>query len=316
MVLYNYIIFHKGCIDGFSSFIILAKSGKISHDGIIYLDVPSAKKIPPNIENKTIIIMDVAYKKSILEEIVDLSTSVTFIDHHITIRDDVNSLSNNEKLTVIYDENESGASLTWKFFNPNMQLPLFIRYIKDNDIGKWKLKYTHEFIASLDVHYNLSIDAKNISRWNKLFKPDVVKKIIKKGKIYKEYMDFLLGINSKKYSMEAFPSEKIYEEYSHAFRKPGEYKVAVVCGSGCPSISLLGLKIAQTIDCDFVIIWNLHLDKKEYVLSFRSQCTDVGTIAKIFGGGGHTLASACSFPITKYSIQDLFFPQSLPRQNK
>lgn len=316
MILYNYVIFHKGCIDGFSSFIVLCKSGKISDDAIIYPDVPSAKKIPPNIENKTIIIMDVAYKGTILEEIVELASSVVFIDHHVTIRDDVKKIQNSNKLTIIYDEKESGVSLTWKFFNSKKPLPLFVRYIKDNDIGTWKLKYTHEFIASLDTHYNLSLDPRNILKWMKLFKPDIVKKIIDKGKIYREYMDFLLEINSKKYSMEAFPSEKIYEEYTEYFKKPGEYKVAVVCGSGCPSTSLLGLKIMQTVDCDFAIIWSLHLDKKEYILSFRSQHTDVGNIAKIFGGGGHTLASACSFPITKYSIQDLFFPQSLPRQNK
>ena len=46
-------------------------------------------------------------------------------------------LSHPKKVTIVYDEKESGASLTWKFLFPKQQMPLFIRYIKDNDIEEW-----------------------------------------------------------------------------------------------------------------------------------------------------------------------------------
>ena len=59
--MYNYVIFHKGCNDGFASFIILNKSKLISNDAIIYQDVPSAKSVPQRITGKDVIIMDVAY---------------------------------------------------------------------------------------------------------------------------------------------------------------------------------------------------------------------------------------------------------------
>lgn len=317
MVLYNYVIFHKGCLDGFASFIILQKSGNIAHDAIICPDVPSTKVLPSNLENKDVIILDVAYKYDILTEITEKVKSVTFIDHHVTIHNDVEKIKmSNDKIKMIYNENECGASLTWYFFYKNKKLPLFIKYIRDNDIGTWNLKFTHQFIAALETNYTLSLNHNNIWKWMELFNKHVVKILIKRGKIYKEYMDHLLDINSKRYSMELFPSEMIYEQYTDYFKKPAEYKVAVVCGAGCPNSSLLGLKMMNVLNCDFVIIWSLHLDKKEYVLSFRSKIVDVGKIAKIFGGGGHKLASACSFSITKYAIQDLFFPTSLPRQNK
>ena len=38
----------------------------------------------------------------------------------------------------------------------------------------------------------------------------------------------------------------------------------------------------------------------------RSKKVDVGTICKKFGGGGHTLAAACSFPSSQYRIEDMF----------
>ena len=41
----------------------------------------------------------------------------------------------------------------------------------------------------------------------------------------------------------------------------------------------------DTIDCDFVMIWSYQLEKKEYIISFRSKIVDVGKIAQIFGGG-------------------------------
>jgi oligoribonuclease NrnB/cAMP/cGMP phosphodiesterase (DHH superfamily) len=314
--MYNYVIFHRGCLDGFTSFIILHMSGKIKDDAKIFPDVPSTTNIPQGIEGKHIIIMDVAYKNDVLKEIIHLAASVVFIDHHVTIHDEVDLIDKSKTTKIIYDENECGASLTWQFLHPNKDLPLFVKYIRDNDLGLWKKKHTHAFIAALNIKHDTNLSDSNISRWMKLMNEHVVKKLISRGKIYQEYIDNMLDVNSRRYSMEKFPSEVIYEEYTEYFKKPGQYKVAVVCGGGCPSTSLLGLKMMNVVDCDFVIFWNLHMDRKEYVLSFRSSHVDVGNIAKIFNGGGHKLASAGSFSVNKYSITDLFYPQSLPRQNK
>jgi hypothetical protein len=334
MSTYNYIIFHKNCFDGFTSFMILQKTKKISKHAVVFPDVPSAKTPPNGVAGKDVIIMDVAYKYEVLKQICMVAKSVLFIDHHITIHDDVLKIKKDivilddtrqnvngrgdivKNMEIIYDEQECGASLTWKYFFGEKEMPLFIKYIKDNDIGTWKLKWTHEFIAALDVNYKTNLDRKTIQKWEKLFDPDVAQAVAKKGKIYREYINHLAKENAKRYSMEAFPSEKIYEEFTEYFNKPGEYKVAVFCGGGCPSATILGLKMLETIECDFALMWNLNLDRKEYIISFRSKITDVGRIAHAFGGGGHTLASACSFPTTRYNIQDLFFPRSLPRQSK
>ncbi len=317
---YNYAIYHKNCQDGFSSLLVLLKSKRITQDAIIYHDVPSANFPPKDIDNKDIIIMDVAYKYDVLKEIFERAKSIVFIDHHVTIKDDVEKLKLNmkdkKKITIIYDEDESGASLTWKFLFKDEKFPLFIKYIKDNDIGTWKLKHTKPFIYSLRVKYDIDLKRDIIKKWMDLFDDKNVKKLVKIGKIYEEYANSLLDENVRKYSLEAFPNEKIYLEFIDYFMKPGQYRVAVICGSGCPSSSLLGNKIMETIDCDFAIIWTYHMDKKEYILSFRSKEVDVGSIAAIFGGGGHKLASACSFSSSKYHIQDLFFSNSLPRKNK
>lgn len=314
---YNYAIYHKNCPDGFSSLIVLLKSKRITKDAIIYHDVPSASYPPKDIDNKNIIIMDVAYKYDVLKEILNRAKSVVFIDHHVTIKNDVEKLSNipkyKNKIKIIYDVNESGASLTWKFLFKNQKMPLFIKYIRDNDIGTWKLKDTKPFIYCLRVKYDIDLKKEIVHAWKELFDDKNVKKVVKIGRIYEEYANSLLEENIRRYSMEAFPSHKIYNDFTENFTKPGQYKVSVVNGSGCPSASILGNKMMESLDCDFVILWTYQMEKKEYILQFRSKIVDVGEIAKMFGGGGHKLASACSISASKYNIQDLFFTHSLPR---
>lgn len=316
-VIFDYVIFHRNCLDGFSSFIILTKTGVIANDAIIYPDVPSAKEEPPGLGGKNVIIVDVAYKEQVLERIFQEAEYVLFIDHHVTIRNDVLRLITlYPQHHIVYDSAKSAVQLTWDYFFPDKKVPWFVRYIGDNDIGEWRLKNTRDFILGLQVNYPLELTRENIEKWNNLYDNNEIKRLIRDGRKYGEYETFLLNTNSKRYSLEQFPSQMIFDDFPDFFREPGQYRVAVINGSGCPSTSLLGKRIVDTVDCDFCMIWMLHLDKKEMVISFRSNKADVGSIAQLFGGGGHKFASATSIPLSRYNITDLFFPTSLPRSRK
>jgi len=313
-IYYNYVIFHKKCPDGFTGFVILHNSGLIDRNAKIMPDVPSAKQ-PPSDINGDVIIIDVAYKYDILEQIIKRANSVIFIDHHITIRNDVLKLKEKypNKLKIIYNEKKSGATLVWEFLHPNKKHPKFIDLIEDNDIGAWKLPNVKDFITGFNVKFNLRLTQENIIKFKSLFKNSTINKLIKIGKVYNEYKHYLVNENSTRISIEKFPSDLIYQEYSNFFTKPGQYKVAVYCGSSCPTASELAKKVLSENKCDFFISWVLNLDKNEYVLTLRSETVDVGNIAKLFNGGGHTYAAACSFKINKYNITDLFYGSSLPR---
>jgi nanoRNase/pAp phosphatase (c-di-AMP/oligoRNAs hydrolase) len=312
---YNYVIFHKKCPDGFTGFFILHKSKQIHKKAMIYPDVPSAKFTPNNIDDKDIIIIDVAYKYDILRTITIKAKSVLFIDHHITIRDDVIKLENEfqHKFKSIYNEKKSGATLTWEFLYPHKKHPYFIDLIEDNDIGKWELPNIKDFMSGFSVNYDLKLNEGNIKNFNTLYKKSTIKQLINKGKIYNEYRKYLTNENSTRISIERFPSEKIYSEFKDHFKKPGQYKVAVYCGSSCPAPSELAEKILNDTKCDFFMSWVLNLDRDEYVLTLRSLNVNVGEIAKLFNGGGHIYAAACSFKIKKYNIKDLFLGDSIPR---
>lgn len=315
--MFNYIIFHRGCLDGYSGFFIAHMSGKLTKDVIIYPDVPSTKKIPPGIENKRIIIIDVAYKNDVLKEIFKYAQSVVFIDHHITIRDDINNLIktiDKSKYTIIYDEKYCGATLAWKYFYPRHKYPLFLDYVQDNDTGTWVLADTKPFILALKSYYMLSTEKKNINKWFRLLNKEHVDYLIEQGKIIEKYNIHLLGVSVRNHSKERFPSIKVFNKYSNYFKKAGQYTVLVFNGFNNPSVSELGEEALKRYEGDFCIMWVLNLDRKEYILSMRSKNVDVGSICKLFGGGGHTYSAACSLSAKEWRIEDMFFEHSLPRE--
>jgi hypothetical protein len=310
-MIYNYVIFHKNCLDGFTGFLILHNSNSIDYENAkIFPDVPSATKMPPGVEDKNVIIIDVAYNSNVLQDIIKYAKSVVFIDHHETIKNDVENIKKTskyaDKLTVIYDDRLCGATLTWNFIHEKKKMPLFLSYIQDNDTGTWNLPDTEHFVAAIEAKYDFRVDKENMRTWEKLFADKTVTKLIKRGRIYYEYVKFLVKSNKNRYSVHNFPSDVIYSEHKSLFSKPGQYKVAVYCGSGCPSATALARQIMKNTNCDFVIMWVYIMDKKKYVLTFRSRDADVGAIAKVFGGGGHKLAASCSITSDKHHIYGMF----------
>jgi len=296
---YNYIIFHKNCMDGFTGFYIFIKSKCWAKNPIVYPDVPFTDKVPPNIKNKNVIVIDVAYKPQIVEQIAEQANKLLFIDHHKTIVDDIKNLNLQKPHKIIYDVNECGASLTWNYFFNNKKMPTFVHYIKDNDLGNWKLKNTYAFISYIETKYSLDISKHNLKKWDKLLDKKYLNKLIEKGRLYNEYKTHLIHKYSKNYTLKKFPNKK----YSNKHLQEGKHTVAVV-QCGCPSVSMLGKYIVENIKCDFCIIWNYNIRKNKYTVSLRSNKVDIGTIAKDFGGGGHKFAAAFSININ--NINELF----------
>jgi oligoribonuclease NrnB/cAMP/cGMP phosphodiesterase (DHH superfamily) len=306
-ITFNYVIYHKSCIDGFTGLIIALRSGLIDANAIIYADVPSTYNVPPNIKNMNVLIIDVAYRINVLKDITSNAKYVVFIDHHITSHDTAMELKNkNDNLHIVYDEKKSGASLTWHYFHPKEKVPVFVKYIEDNDIGAWKHEKTKPFILAIKTIFRINEDEDNIKKWDKLFDKNNVANLVKIGKYMKNYNDYLTHLNLPRHPIERFPSKKVYDMNPSLFKKIGMYKVAVFCGMNCPSVSDLSTLALERLDCDFCIMWTYGTDNKKYVLSMRSKKVNVAKICELFDGGGHKLASACSFNSNKLIIDDLF----------
>jgi hypothetical protein len=189
-----------------------------------------------------------------------------------------------------------------------------VRLIEDNDTGRWKMPHIFDFISALSVRYNLNHTKSTLKQWSKLYSTNEINRLISLGKIYNEYKEHLVESFYKRISIEKFPSETLYKANTNLFTKPGQYKCAVYNGSPCPNPSDLAKRIFKNFGCDFFMSWVYNMDRKEYILVFRSEKVDVGSIAKIFNGGGHTLAAAASIKDYSFTITDLFYGNHLERK--
>ena len=201
--MFNYIIFHEGCIDGFSGLFVTILAGRLTSDVIIYGDSPYTKYVPQNITGKDIIIIDVAYKKEILENIFKTAKSVVFIDHHISISNDIKPIyeqyNKNNNIQLIYNEQYCGSLLTWKYFFGDKKIPVFLKYVDDSDRGIWKYPKTKPFIMALRIYYKTEPKTNNIAEWKTLLDKSRVSKLVKIGTHMKKYNEHIISINVEKH---------------------------------------------------------------------------------------------------------------------
>lgn len=309
-IVYDYIIFHKDCLDGFTGFYIFLKTKCWKSQPHVYPDIPYSNTVPPNIDGKNIIIIDVAYNANLLKQIIRKANYVLFVDHHITVRDDSLAFEGNDKYKYVYDVNESGASLVWNHFFNKSEMPLFVKYIKDNDIGAWKHDESIPFTVALSTLYSLDTSFENLRKWDSLLEDSTVNALVEKGKIYQEYRLRMFERVSNKISVIDFPNKRIIKYFTDQNLKvkmnPSMYKVAVF--NGGTDISGLGKYIVEKYQCDFCLFFTYNIINTKYIVSMRSNKVDVGYIAKLFGGGGHKFSASFSFFANKFphSINNLF----------
>lgn len=137
------VLFHKHCLDGraaawalFQRFGSNADYIAIGHNG----DGQKAieKALEATNEEKDVYIVDYTPSKEAIIQLLEKSKSVTIADHHVAAKEKTSGIAS-EKLTVFFDPNESGASLTWKTLVENYiekrEDPWFLEEVRKIDLG-------------------------------------------------------------------------------------------------------------------------------------------------------------------------------------
>jgi len=269
----NIIIYHKNCNDGFGS--ALAAWIKFKNNAIYYPAHHNSN--PPDVTNMNVYICDFSYKKEVLEKMIQISKSLIVIDHHKTAEKELQDINNENK---IFDMNQSGAVLTWKYFFPEKKLPLLLEYIEDRDLWNNKLENTKEcFFALCDLPKKFEI-------WKKYLDDDKIPELFSQGSVIFNHNQLLIKqIANSSYLIK---QELDGKNYNIAYLNSNILK------------SDLGnyLVVNKYLDSDFSAIYHYEGEDDKTVFSLRStdEKTDVSNIAKLFGGGGHRCASGCSLP--------------------
>lgn len=225
-----------------------------------------------DLSNVEIYVIDFSFSKEVLLDLQDKCKKLVILDHHVGAKENIESVREH-----IYGENESGCVLAWKYFFPDIGIPLAIQYVSDSDTWTHKMsdyEIVDAYIYKTDNDFTFNYFQRIVDELSDEKRFEEVKKI---GKVLREA--YLSTVN--KYLDRA-------EEVEFA-----GYKVLAV---NAPSEikSELGHKLAEKTGTFGVIYYYFE---GKWRFSLRSvDDFDVSEIAKKMGGGGHKNAAAFTIP--------------------
>lgn len=136
----NYVLYHGSCSDGFgAAFAAWKKFG----DRATYVPVSHGQPPPDLPEGSSVYILDFSYKRDVVVSMM-LGHEITILDHHKSAAEDLADLD-----CALFNMNESGATLAWKYFAPYAQVPPLLQYIRDRDLWLFQLPHSREVSAAI-----------------------------------------------------------------------------------------------------------------------------------------------------------------------
>ena len=274
------ILYHADCPDGFGA---AWAARKKFGDEAEYIGVHHESPPPDGLEGKEIYTLDFTYPLEITKDLIAKNKRVTSIDHHVSVEGAIELTKD-----YLYDNNHSGAVLSWTYFHKGRNTPKMLEYIEDRDLYRFNIKETKAVCAFIDSYdYDFKV-------WDKLAEDIQDDKIrvdcISKGEVIVKYEEELV----KHFIDENARLCDFEGHQTYVVNAPHEFasQVGAILYKKNPPIA---------------VIWNE--DKERVNVSLRSDGTvDVSQIATKFGGGGHKessgfrLESITSFPWKEKNI--------------
>lgn len=306
------IVSHGGCPDGLvAAWAGWKKLKEIGKEVEIYFayhgdDVPYDKFV-----DKNIYMVDFAYDDpETLLKIINLSRSFTLHDHHKSAQEKLATLSTpgHEDVEIIFDMNESGASLAWKFFHKEQPMPKLVEHIRDRDLWTWNDDNSEAFLANFDSY------PRNFETCDLFSNPAMYEKFLEEGEAILRYKNQLIETGIKhgrlmNLKLPVGPMRRFFRSILPGNMKKligKKVKVYAVNNTSKTTGSEIGSIMANSPGgVDVSVVWSYDQESESIVASLRSKRTDVSKLAGLFGGGGHKNAAGMLF---KGQPNELFEP--------
>ena len=259
------VIYHGNCMDGFTAAWVIWREHK--H----WEFHPSAySDPPPDVKDREVYMVDIAYKKSVIEQMAKEAKSITIIDHHKTAQKHLVNLPSN--VTVEFDMHHCGCVLAWKHFRSD-PVPEILHLVEDRDLWQYK------FNSTKDLHFALSSYPYNFVIWDTLFTKRDLTELIKEGAhVHRYHMKIVNDLIQDWYA---------HPTYLHFKMEPGMVPMAVA-----NHIFASDLAGALCHKHPFAVVMYMENGLVNYSLRSEMNGRDVSEIAEAFGGGGHQHAAA------------------------
>jgi oligoribonuclease NrnB/cAMP/cGMP phosphodiesterase (DHH superfamily) len=261
------VLYHKNCTDGFSA---AWAAWRVFGARADYIPVMHQEPPPEGLTGKTVYMLDFCYDEPVTRELIKKTARITAIDHHM-MRQGVVALTEGG----VFNNDNSGAVLAWQYFHPKKKVPLFLKYVEDNDIWRHKLpqsKAKTAYLRALPYDFKL---------WNKLEKTIATaagrKQCFAKGALLlSQQLQLIKILVTENAELVEFQGHRVLAVNSPFFRDN------------------IGHELCR-INPPFGIIWDKR--KGKTIVSLRSNGTlDVAALAARYGGGGHKTAAGFTIP--------------------
>lgn len=274
----NIVCYHYPCQDGSASAWVASKYAQEHNLTYEYIGMSHGKDNHlGDIAGKNILFVDYAPTDELIKELNEKNVNFYILDHHITNQERMKQYNN-----CVFDMNKSGVGLTWDYFYPNIEMPMFLQMIQDRDIWTLKLEDTKYFCNGLYVHSTLTESrSEQFELFDKVHQtPDFEQEIKQLGII----------LHKQKFNkIKRIADSNANQEYSYKGYKVFMYNCDHELASD------LGNYMVNKHDYDFAVCWRYSHRDEEYHYSLRSNGkVDVSQICKELGGGGHKNAAGCS----------------------
>jgi uncharacterized protein len=236
-------------------------------------------KLPKEIA-ETVVFADCTPTRAQLHCLVDVCEKVIIIDHHKTAWVE---LTNVPGVEYHYDETSAACEMVWKFLFRD-KVPDLIKYVADRDLWKFVLP------CSRTINLRINSYPWEFRAWDEMFAREIT----------------IAGFSNEGFAIFDFQQRMIQE----AIRT--QHKVILIRGEirqefwaiQCSTpqiISELGNVLALVLPEKRCCIY--FFDGSKWQFSFRSKDeVDVGSMAKLLGGGGHRNASGTYWPSNCTSV--------------
>lgn len=300
------IAFHKNCIDGFTSVAIARKALITKGYEVDTLAMQYSEASEINLKDQMhskqydeLFVVDFSLSTTCMIDITNGFPWVKcyILDHHKTafehycpqveITPTVKFTGGVAGFQIYLDNNESGASLCWKFFNPGAEVPPLVQYVRDYDLWKFEHKHTKAVNAILN-EANQSFDY-----WDELMRS------LGYDSGYTNYLtakgNLILDIAARKVAELA--------ETAQAITIAGKVGLAVT-GTEPKLTNDLGHAMCKASGT-FGAVISIDLNRQVIKFSLRSEGDyDVSAITKLYGGGGHKNAGGFEVPLLQEVSDD------------
>jgi len=286
-------IYHKDCIDGTTAAAVLLK--QFPDIQFFPLTRSYTKEEFENVlhaldKNTILYISDFSLRPDEMVQFINSAQKVINIDHHIGAQEELAMLAKqHNNFEFVFDNDHSGASLTWIYFFGEETMPELIRLVEYGDIHKGE--FSDEGIKYSGL-YLIPLMNKPKEVLQLFDKP--IETILEQGKVSSNLVDYLLDIYLQK-------TDPI-------ILKIGEHKV--VCYNATFTIerlrstigNVLAKKHNATVGIYRITGSNVHFSFR----GLEEVEPSALLLGNLLGGGGHRNAAGASMPLKDFCKAIIF----------